>query len=261
MQQARIPNPLPTTGPTIEKSTGAADSTSLKDALRGLDYDAQVRRLSPDGAKRSAGDGEQTGSAWAKVVRANFGTWDKDGDDTLTLEEAQARYASGADKGDDLAALKGVVRLMDELHALSKDNDGDRRRKIGMTKADLAVYEASYPTLPGHLEYLERGFANPSGKLGAESAEGFFGATGKPDYKLLQQGGFGTCYHLAALTSLAARDPNVIANMIQTVPGVPPERTKYIVTFPSAGSVTVVLDNEADRPREPSHQTARTQAR
>ncbi len=225
-------------------------TSALKAGLRGQDLATQVQMLSPGGDDQQVGAAEKPAGedavkpldagTWAKTVRAKFDTWDADGNGIITAQEAQAASASGQEKGADLAALLVLERMMKELAALSK---ADGKKTRGMSKVDLDEYEKSYPKVPGRLAYAEEAFGMFSDKLTLESTQGLYGKAGKPDYKALEQGGIGTCYYLAPLTALAARDPGAIMQMIQEVPGQEGQPTKYIVTFPDQAPVTVVLDN------------------
>lgn len=225
------------------------DARRSTDALRGMDLASQEAALAPEGPT-NGGDPATDGSAWATVVCRNFRAWDADGDGRITVKEAEARVASGADKGDDLVALKGLYAYMGELAKLSEDGDKNRGKKVGVTEADLDVYAAGYPNAtPATLATLDARFASINAKATAEADYGLYGKSGQPDASLMHQGMIGTCYFLAPMIALAERDPNAICNMIVEHPptseGAP---TSYTVTFPNQPPVTVTLgDGELRR--------------
>ncbi len=228
-----------------------------REALRGLDYAAQVQMLAPsENATKapSADNAEQEPTldppTWAETVRANFANWDADGDGFISRDEAEDRYASGKDGRVERAALRSLKLMLPELQRTHKDGKGKDGPKGGLSVGDIDAYAKLVGKDSPGVRLIEGGFTEYQAKLANADGGQLFGKSGKPDYTKLQQGDLSTCYFLAPLTALAKNDPQAIVAMIAVTPGKEGQPTRYTVTFPNQAPIEVVLSDEHELMRQ-----------
>ena len=196
---------------------------------------------------------------WTRRVRANFASWDKDGDGFISMSEANGLLQDPTIQGNDAAALAALHGYIEHIEELSNDELGDEND--GVTLNDLTAFErgVSEDSLDNE-DRADWGYSAGQGKVGrGQLNRSAYGATrkgqtynelfinGVPSLSSLRQGGIGDCYFLAALAGVINRDPGELVRMIErnVADG---KVTSYTVSFPqrSLGAVTVPAPTDAE---------------
>lgn len=164
----------------------------------------------------------------------NFAALDKDGDGHVTTDELGATLKAGGLDYQQIQSIQTLKALSDELEETNDDEIGDEND--GFTKEDLKKYWGQEYSSKDHVQ-LVRGVqaTMDATQRSAEEASSrdLYANPGDPLQDIVpeavHQGGIGDCYFNSALASLAANDPQAIADMINDNGD-----GTYTVTFPGA---------------------------
>ncbi len=178
---------------------------------------------------------------------ANFNRFDTDHDGYIARTELDAARQSTSISETDRAHLQRVSDSFDNIIGASNDEWGF---ESSISTTDVAEYlNQTYQSIPGQTETMVSNTTSRTreGQLNQLNSNLF--AT--PDDPLLSitpdavvQGTIGDCYYLAAVSSLAASNPQAIRDMIHDN-----GNGTYTVTFPgdTANPVTINAPTDAER--------------
>ncbi len=189
------------------------------------------------GAGGNSATAEVPPSEFATTAVGMFSTIDTEGDGYVSEEDIDAAMSNPDLSVQQAAALATLKSLRTELEELSNDELGDEND--GITLADLQEYQRT-GNVPQELrDRVEGQYGWRKGRIQGASTELF--ANGLPNPDAIRQGSLGDCWFLAAAGSVAAQNPQAIADMIADNGD-----GTYTVSFPNGTSATVNAPTNAE---------------
>lgn len=162
-------------------------------------------------------------------IKANFAKWDKNNDGKLSKSEVTAALQDGSNRGKSAAAVATLYRIYDDLIGISNDRLGGEG---GVSNNDLdGLLEGEKPEAGNWYHYFENRINGSDPRL----------FNGDPQGSAVNQGGYGSCYFLAAMVAKANQDPDFIKDMIKDNGD-----GTFTVTFPGRKAVTVSRPTDAE---------------
>jgi hypothetical protein len=183
-----------------------------------------------------------------KYAVDNFASLDKDSDGHVTEDELDATLEAGGLDAQQIKNIQTLKNLTGDIEEAHDDEVGDEND--GFTTGDLDDYWSKEYAPQDHVQ-LVWGVQGTMDKTQRHAEE----ATSRDLYpnaddplrdivpEAIQQGGIGDCYFNSALSSLAATNPQAIADMINDNGD-----GTYTVTFPGAPDepITVTAPSEQE---------------